>query len=298
MQISSLSTPSFDYRRQFSDICAPGLNRFLTTSAQLAGDGFDAYRRSAYLKSYARDLWRVLKAAQSDAEYDEWSATRAAEVADEFEFNVTDSERRAVADPNYFRPFGGGAAYDREMALQALSIWADIDEQDRYGAEAVAEFLPIAKAARGGKDDDPAMDNHTDCLAQAFVSRFIAKKKAAARAEVEAEPVADAHPKAEEPRADAQGAWKPKAWCWQDPRTLPRLEALYGGHYYRGEVVATVAPGGVGKSMHSIVEALAMITGKPLLGELSRGGLRVMLMNYEDFGLSAAPSRDGGHDAP
>jgi AAA domain len=79
--------------------------------------------------------------------------------------------------------------------------------------------------------------------------------------------------------------WKPKAWRWQDPRTIERLKCLYGGHYWRGEVVATIAPGGVGKSVHSIVEALAMITGKPLLGEPSRGGLKVLLMNYEDSDL-------------
>jgi hypothetical protein len=35
----------------------------------------------------------------------------------------------------------------------------------------------------------------------------------------------------------------------------------------------------------SIVEALAMITGKPLLGEPTCGGLTVMLMNYEDSDL-------------
>ena len=45
------------------------------------------------------------------------------------------------------------------------------------------------------------------------------------------------------------------------------------------------APGGVGKSLLSIAEALAMVTGKPLLGEATRGGLKVMLMNYEDSEL-------------
>ena len=86
-------------------------------------------------------------------------------------------------------------------------------------------------------------------------------------------------------RPAAKPIWVPKAWEWQNPRTIARLECLYGGHYYRGEVVATVSPGGVGKSLHSIVEALAMITGKPLLGEPSRGGLKVMLVNYEDSDL-------------
>ena len=83
----------------------------------------------------------------------------------------------------------------------------------------------------------------------------------------------------------APAAWKPKPWMWQEPQTIARLECLYGGHYWRGEVVSTVAPGGVGKSLLSIAEALAMVTGKPLLGEATRGGLKVMLMNYEDSEL-------------
>jgi AAA domain len=79
--------------------------------------------------------------------------------------------------------------------------------------------------------------------------------------------------------------WKPSPWQWQDPKTVERLQCLYSGHFWRGEIVATISPGGVGKSVHSIVEALAMITGKPLLGEPSRGGLKVLLMNFEDSKL-------------
>jgi hypothetical protein len=72
----------------------------------------------------------------------------------------------------------------------------------------------------------------------------------------------------------APGAWKPKPWTWHEPETIARLDCLFGDHYWRGEVVSTVAPGGVGKSLLSIVEALAMITGRPLLGEATRGALR------------------------
>jgi hypothetical protein len=169
MQISSLSTPSCDCRKSFSNICTPGLNRFLTTSEQLIDGAFDADRRAEYAKSYSRDLWRALKASQSDAEYGQpWSAARAAEIAAGFESDVTASERRAAADPSYLRPFGGGAAYDREMARQALGL-RDMADQRQWGAEAIEAFMPIAKAARSGKEDDPSLDNHLDCLAQTFV---------------------------------------------------------------------------------------------------------------------------------
>ena len=66
-------------------------------------------------------------------------------------------------------------------------------DQDRCGAEAIAAFLPIAKEAeRGGKADDPSLDNHIDCLAQTFIWKFIhANKKEAADAEPEAQRVAE-----------------------------------------------------------------------------------------------------------
>lgn len=79
--------------------------------------------------------------------------------------------------------------------------------------------------------------------------------------------------------------WDPQPWAWQDPKTIDRLQWLYGGHYIRGEVTATAAAGGTGKSLLSIVEALAMVTGKPLLGERTSGSLKVMLVNYEDGAL-------------
>jgi hypothetical protein len=63
---------------------------------------------------------------------------------------------------------------------------------------------------------------------------------------------------------------------------LPRREWLYGRHYIRGYVGATVSPGGVGKSALTIAEALAMATGRTLLGEHVAEPLRVWLWNGED----------------
>src|SRR5690606_4620106 len=51
-----------------------------------------------------------------------------------------------------------------------------------------------------------------------------------------------------------------------DPATIPPREWLYGRHLMRKFVSVTVAPGGVGKSSLAIVEAVAMASGKPLLG--------------------------------
>lgn len=75
-----------------------------------------------------------------------------------------------------------------------------------------------------------------------------------------------------------------KPFVWRDPATIPPREWLYGRLYIRGNVSVTVAPGGIGKTSLAIVEALAMTTGKPLLGDKVFGGkpLRVWLYNGED----------------
>ncbi|AZO79613.1 MULTISPECIES: AAA family ATPase [unclassified Bosea (in: a-proteobacteria)] len=67
-----------------------------------------------------------------------------------------------------------------------------------------------------------------------------------------------------------------------DPSTIPTREWLYGRHYVRRFVSTTVAPGGLGKSSLGIVEALAMVTARDLLGVRVREPLRAWLWNGED----------------
>lgn len=67
-----------------------------------------------------------------------------------------------------------------------------------------------------------------------------------------------------------------------DPATIPIRRWLYGDRLVRGYVSATIATGGVGKSTLTISEALAMTTGRPLLGHRPTAPLRVALWNLED----------------
>jgi hypothetical protein len=68
-----------------------------------------------------------------------------------------------------------------------------------------------------------------------------------------------------------------------DAASIPPRAWLYGRHLIRRFVSATVAPSGVGKSSLIIAEALAMASGKPLLGApCPAGPLRVWLWNGED----------------
>jgi len=69
---------------------------------------------------------------------------------------------------------------------------------------------------------------------------------------------------------------------WIDPRSIPTRAWLYDRHFIRGFVSGTFAPGGVGKTMLAIVEALAMATGRPLLGVRPAAPLTVWLINLED----------------
>jgi len=67
-----------------------------------------------------------------------------------------------------------------------------------------------------------------------------------------------------------------------DPANLPPRQFLYGHHYQRGTVSATVAPGGVGKTSVDMVEAIALATCRNLLGEQPKERCRVWLHNGED----------------
>lgn len=71
-------------------------------------------------------------------------------------------------------------------------------------------------------------------------------------------------------------------FVYRSPETLPRREWLYGRQYIRRFVSGTVASGGMGKSALALVEAIAMVTGRDLLGHRPRGKLRVWYINGED----------------
>ena len=67
-----------------------------------------------------------------------------------------------------------------------------------------------------------------------------------------------------------------------DMRATEARQWLYGRHLIRGYVSATVSPGGVGKTTLSLTEAIALATGRPLLGhEISRR-VKVWHYNLED----------------
>jgi hypothetical protein len=55
-------------------------------------------------------------------------------------------------------------------------------------------------------------------------------------------------------------------WQTVDPAKLEPRRWIYGKHYLDGAVSATIADGGIGKSTLALTEAIAIVTGRPLLG--------------------------------
>jgi len=82
---------------------------------------------------------------------------------------------------------------------------------------------------------------------------------------------------------DPDESLKPTTYVWRDPVHIPPRPWLYGRHLLRGQASVTVAPGGLGKSSLSIVEGLAIVTGRDLLGDnVHDRDLSVWLFNLED----------------
>lgn len=71
-------------------------------------------------------------------------------------------------------------------------------------------------------------------------------------------------------------------FVYRDPLEIPPRDWIYGHHLIRRNVAVTVAPGGVGKSSLTIVQALELVTGRQLLGQWNAGPARVWLFNLED----------------
>lgn len=84
-----------------------------------------------------------------------------------------------------------------------------------------------------------------------------------------------------EPRAPRERL-RATPFILRSPAAIPPRRWLYGRHFIRRYVTTTVSPGGFGKTSLLLVEALAMVTGKPLLGVAVPHRLRVWVWNGED----------------
>jgi AAA domain len=216
-----------------------------------------------------RRAYAILASPRSDDDdpVDEWERECAAETVRYFETEhdevVADAERRYAADPRSARPYGGGEAYDRAMARSALASFASLADQAKWGAEAVEAFLPIAKEARGGKDDDPNLDIHIDMLASTFCWRFIKAKKDHTTMEALDNVVPLRRPESKKP-CEPPGLLK-LTWVHQTEDDDQRQWLLYG-MFAKGEMSVIFGEPSAGKSIIAGDIALHVAHGMPWFG--------------------------------
>ena len=71
-------------------------------------------------------------------------------------------------------------------------------------------------------------------------------------------------------------------FVFKEMEYLPRRQPIYGNHYTKNYVSCDVAVGGIGKTSLILVEALAITTGRPLLGIIPDERCNVLIFNGED----------------
>ena len=135
-------------------------------------------------------------------------------------------------------------------------------------------------------EDNTNLININRMIARGLEKARAREEAAAAAPEPEPEATADEpaanHESAPPTEPQAPAAFHATPFKWKDPKTLPLREFAFGTHYIRKYVSVTVSPGGLGKTSNSIVEALAMVSGKPLAGTKPKERLNVWLFNAED----------------
>ena len=78
-----------------------------------------------------------------------------------------------------------------------------------------------------------------------------------------------------------EAAW-PTLYDFFDEAALAPRQWVYAKHYLRRFVSVLASAGGIGKTSMQIVEALAICTGRPLLGEEVKEQCNVWIINLED----------------
>ena len=81
--------------------------------------------------------------------------------------------------------------------------------------------------------------------------------------------------------AEQRIALAPKVFKLGDTKAIPPREWVHGTHYIRKFISVTVAPGGTGKTAITLADAVAMASGKPILGIKSEPRT-VWVWNLED----------------
>lgn len=176
-----------------------------------------------------------------------------------------------------------------EMAYcwgDAFDLYAHFE----HGGDMTKAVREYAAELRG-----PTFDQPTDPLADFDIVQFVGEddqqdKRDEYLSVDEPEEASDPFEAVQPPEADIPDPVTdaPEESIWPTPVTqfdssiLPRRRWVYGYDYIRGYVSVTASAGGIGKTSMAIVEALSIVTGKPLLGVPVKEQANVWIVNLED----------------
>ncbi len=217
--------------------------------------------------------------------------------------NDTDRDTWIARCAAFKAAVGGSEEFLPDLVEWCLQWPDNTPEYVRYHCwdsitDSAAGWPALCRWARDHGFNDAEIDFRTDPLEDIIESRIV---------------------RATGPEHHQSSGFDATPFVLRDPAAIPPRDWLYGRHLIRRFVSVTVAPGAVGKSSLTIAEALAMATGRNVLGHtLSGEPLRCWLWNLEDprdeierriagaclhFGLSAADLGgrlfvDSGRDHP
>jgi hypothetical protein len=151
----------------------------------------------------------------------------------------------------------------------------------------IAKFCTIAADGEielaGFDEDDAPLGNMPTETAARWLCSLLSLDWDAMREEDIARDFADPIPAgADIAAAEPIGSISISPFVLGDPSEIEPRSWLYGYHYIRKFLSMTVAPGGLGKSSLVLAEALAMATGRNLLGEQPLGKINVLYFGGED----------------
>jgi hypothetical protein len=118
------------------------------------------------------------------------------------------------------------------------------------------------------KEACPIWDRNVEKLIQGAYDKFYKPKE---QREVE-----------QQQASEVSAAEWPTVYDFFDEEALAPRQWIYGRHYLRKFVSVLASAGGIGKTSLQIVEALAIATGRPLLGEEVHEPCNVWIVNLED----------------
>jgi hypothetical protein len=150
-----------------------------------------------------------------------------------------------------------------DCAYQSAKAWIGIGGLER--PDAVDEIHEMAVVA--GLGDTLGSDRLVAVIGAALQRGE--EERELVPADVTEDPLKNGHDKSNQQQQRPNRA---TVYVFPDPAMIPPRSCMYGQHYFRGSVTATVAPGGTGKTTLSLFEAITM----------AASGLRVWYVSGED----------------